>query len=81
MGGCETERRNEVGKLRPVNKTITRRSAPKKPRTLVLLASPSTPEQRETNRCFLGALRRVQAQGLGIVPLPIDRFRPASFAK
>ena len=55
MGGCETERRSEVGKLRPVDKARTERRAPKKPRTLVLLAFPYTPEQRETNRCFLGA--------------------------
>ena len=43
MGGCETERRSEVGKLRPVAKARTTRSAPKKPRTLVLLAFPYNP--------------------------------------
>ena len=54
MGDCETERWSEAGKLRPVDKASTTRSAPKKPRTLVLLASPYPPEPRETNRCFLG---------------------------
>ena len=43
VGGCETERRSEVGKLRLVDKTKTKRSAPKKPRTLALLASPYIP--------------------------------------
>ena len=43
MGGCETERRNEAWKLRFVDKARTTRSAPKKPRTLVLLASPYNP--------------------------------------
>ena len=42
-GGCETERRNEIGKLEPVYAARTTTSAPKKPRTLVLLASPHTP--------------------------------------
>ena len=43
MGGCEKERRSEAWKLRPIDKTKTKRSVPKKPRTLVLLASPYTP--------------------------------------
>ena len=37
MGGCETERRSEVGKLRPVHQPRTTRNAPKKPRTLCLI--------------------------------------------
>ena len=43
MGGCEKERWSKIGKLRPTDKTKTKRIAPKKPRTLVLLASPYNP--------------------------------------